>query len=143
MRNIKPPRLRDSIPFGFKSLLQPARLKGIDWALFMRVGDVYQIMALAASREQLNITPIDEVEIYTCSNTGKWERVINNYDGYMVMTPDRGVGMARYRDKLCVPYDVFFGESGPVYYYSADQLRLATRDEIREAGLEGVGCKNA
>jgi hypothetical protein len=68
------------------------------------------------------------------------------FTNYIVVCSDGSIGLAG--ELILKPgdpainwyYVVQFGPDGPFTEYKSIELRYATRKEIREAGLEGVGC---
>lgn len=61
----------------------------------------------------------------------------------MVVCPDGSVGLLaeiRFPPRLCA---VQFGASGPFRRFSLHRLRYASGNDIRDAGLLGVGCSQS
>lgn len=65
-----------------------------------------------------------------------------NANGYFVMCPDGQIGLAVDRDdtyEKSPRITVQFGSSGPFRIITEGSLRYATEQEVRDAGLYGVG----
>lgn len=59
--------------------------------------------------------------------------------GDMVVCPDGQIGILDKLEIFSASY-VMLGAAGPTLPYSWKDLRLASADEILDAGLDGIGC---